>query len=46
MRRVETTPAAHQDLVEIAHYMALSQDSIEAAREFVWMLQDKFLLLA
>jgi plasmid stabilization system protein ParE len=46
MRRVETTPAAHQDLVEIAHYTALSQDSIEAAREFVWMLQDKFLLLA
>src|SRR3977135_3346597 len=46
MRRVETTPAANQDLVEIAHYTALSQDSIEAARDFVWMLKDKFMLLA
>jgi toxin ParE1/3/4 len=46
MRRVETTPAANQDLVEIAHYTALSQDSIEAARDFVWLLKDKFLLLA
>jgi toxin ParE1/3/4 len=46
MRRVEITPAANQDLVEIAHYTALSQDSIEAARDFVWMLKDKFLLLA
>jgi toxin ParE1/3/4 len=32
--------------VEIAFYTATSQGSIDAARAFVWMLQDKFLLLA
>jgi toxin ParE1/3/4 len=46
MKRVDTTPGANHDLVEIAHYTALSQDGIEVAREFVWMLKDKFLLLA
>jgi toxin ParE1/3/4 len=46
MRRVDTTPEATQDLVEIAHHTALSQDSLEAARDFVWMLQETFLLLA
>jgi toxin ParE1/3/4 len=46
MKRVTTTPEADQDLVEIALYTATSQQSIEAARAFVWMLKDKFLLLA
>jgi toxin ParE1/3/4 len=46
MRRVATTPEADQDLVEIALYTATSQRSIDAARTFVWMLKDKFLLLA
>jgi toxin ParE1/3/4 len=46
MKRVATTPEADQDLVEIALYTATSQQSIEAARAFVWMLKDKFLLLA
>ena len=46
MRRVATTPEAKHDLVEIALYTATSQESIDAAREFVWMLKDKFVLLA
>ena len=46
MSRVATTPEADQDLVEIARYTATAQGSIEAARAFVWMLKDKFLLLA
>jgi len=46
MSRVATTPEADQDLVEIALYTATSQGSIDAARAFVWMLKDKFLLLA
>jgi len=45
MRRVAITPEAKQDLIEIAHYTATSQESIDAAREFVWMLKDKFVLL-
>jgi len=45
MRRVATTPEADQDLVEITLYTATSQGSIEAARAFVWMLKDKFMLL-
>ena len=46
MSRVATTPEADQDLVEIVLYTATAQGSIEAARTFVWMLKDKFLLLA
>jgi toxin ParE1/3/4 len=46
MRRVATTPEADLDLVEIAFYAATTQGSIEAARAFVWMLKDKFTLLA
>ena len=46
MRRVETTPEANQDLVEIVLYTATSQGSLDAARAFVWMLKDKFILLA
>jgi toxin ParE1/3/4 len=46
MRRVATAPEAKQDLVEIVFYTATSQERIDAAREFVWMLKDKFMLLA
>jgi plasmid stabilization system protein ParE len=46
MRRVSTTPEADQDLVEIALYTATAQGSIDAARALVWMLKDKFTLLA
>jgi toxin ParE1/3/4 len=46
MRRVETTPEAARDLEDIAYYTATSQESLAAARDFVWMLQEKFLLLA
>src|SRR5262245_42201686 len=46
MRRVETTPAADQDLEEITYYTATSQESLDVARDFMWMLHEKFLLLA
>jgi toxin ParE1/3/4 len=46
MKRVVTTPEAEQDLVEIALYTATSQGSLKEARAFVFMLQDKFMLLA
>jgi toxin ParE1/3/4 len=45
MKRVATTPEADQDLVEIALYTATTQESLEAARTFVWMLKEKFTLL-